>query len=99
MIVIDVSLTSVTLVAAAPPIITVAPAAKCVPVIVIAVPPSVVPELGLIAMTVRSVFDGPVGDFLSPHEKNAVATPTVSRLSTDATTMPPTGESLQEAKE
>ena len=48
----EVLLTTVTLVAAVPPRLTVAPAAKPVPVTVTAVPPLLVPELGEIALTV-----------------------------------------------
>jgi hypothetical protein len=50
--VIEVLLTTVTPVAAAAPNVTVAPAAKFVPVIVTAVPPAVEPLLGLILLTV-----------------------------------------------
>src|SRR5436190_1641213 len=50
--VIEVALVITTLVAAAPPIVTVAPATKLVPVIVRTVPPSVDPTAGLTAMTV-----------------------------------------------
>jgi hypothetical protein len=50
--VIVVLLTTTTLDAAAPPIVTVAPAAKFVPVIVTPVPPAVVPLFGEILVTV-----------------------------------------------
>lgn len=50
--VIEVALTTVTPVAAAPPIVTVAPAAKFVPVMVTRVPPAVGPLLGEIEDTV-----------------------------------------------
>jgi hypothetical protein len=50
--VIVVLFTTPTLVAAAPPNVTVAPAAKFVPVIVTAVPPSVDPLFGLTLLTV-----------------------------------------------
>jgi len=50
--VIDVLLTTVTLVAAVPPNVTVAPETKLVPVIVTAVPPLVEPELGEIVLIV-----------------------------------------------
>jgi hypothetical protein len=50
--VIDVLLTTTTLVAAALPNVTVAPAAKFVPVIVTAVPPVVGPLFGLTLVTV-----------------------------------------------
>src|SRR3989475_13016985 len=53
-----VALTTLTPVAGVPPTVTVAPAAKFVPVIVIAVPPAVGPEVGLTPDTV-----GPVGQF------------------------------------
>ena len=56
--VIDVLLTSVTPVAAVPPRLTVAPARKPVPVIVTAVPPLIVPELGVIEVTVGAGLDG-----------------------------------------
>src|SRR5437870_12844859 len=48
----EVLLTTLTLLAAVPPRLTVAPAAKPVPVRVTAVPPLLVPELGEIALTV-----------------------------------------------
>src|SRR3989441_12057276 len=47
-----VALTTLTPVAGVPPTVTVAPAAKFVPVIAIAVPPAVGPELGLTPLTV-----------------------------------------------
>ena len=50
--IIDVLFTTVTPVAAVPPKLTVAPARKFVPVMVTAVPPPVLPELGEIALTV-----------------------------------------------
>ena len=50
--VICVALTTTTLVAAAPPNITVAPAAKFAPVIVTAVPPAIGPPLGDTLLTV-----------------------------------------------
>ena len=50
--VIVVLFTTVTLVAAVPPNVTVAPAAKFVPVIVTAVPPAVVPLFGETLLTV-----------------------------------------------
>ena len=50
--VIEVLLTTVTPVAALPPIVTVAPAAKPVPVIVTAVPPLLEPEAGETPLTV-----------------------------------------------
>jgi hypothetical protein len=50
--VIEVLLTTTTFVAAAVPKVTVAPAAKFVPVIVTAVPPAVVPVFGDTAFTV-----------------------------------------------
>jgi hypothetical protein len=50
--VIDVLLTTFTLVAADPPNVTVAPETKFVPVMVTAVPPLVEPELGEIAVIV-----------------------------------------------
>jgi hypothetical protein len=50
--VIDVLLTTTTLVAAVLPNFTVAPATKLVPVIVTAVPPAVDPLLGLTLLTV-----------------------------------------------
>ncbi len=52
MAVIVVALTTFTLVAALPPTLTVAPALKLVPVIVIAVPPPVGPEVGDTLVTV-----------------------------------------------
>jgi hypothetical protein len=53
--VIVVLFVTTTLVAAAAPNITVAPAAKFVPVIVTAVPPAVVPLFGLTLVTVGAV--------------------------------------------
>ena len=50
--VMDVSLTTEKLVAATPPIVTPVAPVKLVPVIVIAVPPTVVPLLGVDAVTV-----------------------------------------------
>jgi hypothetical protein len=50
--VIDVLLTTVTPVAVPPPTLTVAPVKKFVPVMVTGVPPFVVPELGVIEVTV-----------------------------------------------
>ncbi len=50
--VIEVALTTITLVAATPPIVTVAPVVKPVPVSVTAVPPAAGPLTGLIAVTV-----------------------------------------------
>jgi hypothetical protein len=50
--VIWLALTTTTFVAAVPPNVTVAPLAKFVPLIVIAVPPPVVPLLGLTPVTV-----------------------------------------------
>ena len=47
-----VALTTLTPVAADPPTVAVAPAAKPVPVIVIGVPPAVGPDVGLTALTV-----------------------------------------------
>ena len=49
---IDVALAMVTAAADVPPSFTDAPARKPVPVIVTAVPPLVVPELGVMAVTV-----------------------------------------------
>jgi hypothetical protein len=53
-----VALTTVTAVAAAPPIVTVAPAAKFVPVIATEVPPLVGPAFGEIALTVGAAPEG-----------------------------------------
>ena len=50
--VIDVLLTTFTLVAAVPPNVTLAPAKNPVPVIVTDVPPAVVPDTGEMAVTV-----------------------------------------------
>jgi hypothetical protein len=50
--VIDVALTTVTLVAVLPPIVTEVAPVKFVPVMVTGVPPAVVPLLGEIAVTV-----------------------------------------------
>lgn len=55
--VIDVLFASITLVAGDPPMLTVAPVRKPVPVIVIPVPPLVVPVLGMIEVTVGAGFD------------------------------------------
>ena len=59
--VIDVLLTSVTPVEAVPPRLTVAPAKKPVPAIVIVVPPLMVPELGAIEVTVGAGLDEGLG--------------------------------------
>ena len=56
--VIEVADTKVTLVHAAPPTVTVAPARKLVPVIVIAVPPALVPELPETLDTVGAAASG-----------------------------------------
>jgi len=56
--VIDVADTTVTLVHAAPPTVTVAPDKKFVPVIVIAVPPALVPELPDTPDTVGAAANG-----------------------------------------
>ena len=56
--VIEVADTKVTLVHAAPPTVTVAPARKLVPVIVIAVPPALVPELPETPETVGAAASG-----------------------------------------
>jgi hypothetical protein len=53
--------TTTTFVAAAPPNVTVAPAAKFVPVIVTAVPPAVVPLFGVTLVTVGRVVPPPEG--------------------------------------
>ncbi len=58
--VIEVLLPTVTPVAAVPPIVTVAPARKPVPVIVTGVPPAVVPDVGEIELTVGAGFTGVV---------------------------------------
>jgi len=50
--VIEVPLTTFTPVAAVPPMVTVAPAKKPVPLMVTAVPPTVVPEVGETPVTV-----------------------------------------------
>ena len=55
---IEVLLISVTLVAALPPRLTLAPARKPVPVIVTAVPPLMVPDLGVIEVTVGAGLGG-----------------------------------------
>ena len=55
--VIEVALAMTTLVAAVPPIVTVAPAAKLVPVSVTAVPPAVGPEAGDTAVSVGAGVD------------------------------------------
>jgi hypothetical protein len=52
----EVELTTVTLVAAVPPMLTVAPLAKPVPVIVTDVPPLVLPEVGEIEVTVGALL-------------------------------------------
>jgi hypothetical protein len=57
--VIEVLLPTLTLVAAVPPSVTLAPLRKPVPVIVMDVPPDVVPELGDIAVTVGAAFGEP----------------------------------------
>jgi len=57
--VIVVLLVTVTPVATVPPNVTVAPDAKPVPVIVTAVPPLAVPELGAMPLNVGAGFDDP----------------------------------------
>ncbi len=54
--VIEMLLTTVTPVAAVPPIFTVAPVRKPVPVIVTGVPPFALPDVGLIELTVGAGF-------------------------------------------
>ena len=56
--VMEVPLTSITLVADVPPRLTVAPVRKPVPVMVIAVPPLVVPVVGVIEVTVGAGLGG-----------------------------------------
>ena len=56
--VIDVAETTVTDVQALPPTVTVAPAAKFVPVMVIAVPPAVLPVAGEMPVTVGAEIVG-----------------------------------------
>ena len=51
----DVLLVTLTLVAATPPKLTLAPAANPLPLMVTSVPPAVVPEFGDIALTVGDV--------------------------------------------
>src|SRR5438876_4374122 len=65
----EVLLTTVTFVAAVPPRLTVAPAAKPVPVTVTAVPPLLVSELGEIALTVGAeAREGCNSRATAPHE-------------------------------
>jgi hypothetical protein len=52
----EVAPTTFTFVAAVPPMVTVAPDKKPVPVIVTAVPPAVVPDAGEIPLTVGAGF-------------------------------------------
>ena len=59
---IEVLLTRVTPVAGVPPKLSVTPVRKLVPVIVTVVPPLVVPELGVINVTVGAGLDGEPGD-------------------------------------
>src|SRR5438445_7858527 len=72
----EVLLTTVTLVAAVPPRLTVAPAAKPVPVRVTAVPPLLVPELGEIALTVGAGLERKKTRLNSSHSNTALATTT-----------------------
>ena len=60
--VIEVLLTRVTPVAGVPPKLSVTPVRKPVPVTVTVVPPLVVPELGVISVTVGAGLDGEPGD-------------------------------------
>jgi hypothetical protein len=53
----EVLLTTLTAVAEVVPNLTVAPERKPVPVIVTAVPPAVVPDVGVIPLTVGAGFD------------------------------------------
>jgi hypothetical protein len=68
--VIIVLLLTTTLVAAVPPNVTVAPAAKFVPVIVTAVPPAPGPLLGETLLTVTEVAD------IGPNIANEFCVPT-----------------------
>jgi hypothetical protein len=95
--VIVVPFTTSTFVAAAPPIVTVAPAAKFVPVIVTAVPPEVVPVLG---DTLATVGAGPVTAekvticmIQGPGQANvAVALLLPAVVTTSSSAMSPSGE-------
>jgi hypothetical protein len=75
--VIEVLLTSVTPVAAVPPRLIVAPARKPVPVTVTAVPPLIVPELGVIEVMVGAGLGEGLGELglivppPQPDKKNA----------------------------
>lgn len=60
--VIDVLFTRVTPVAAVPPKLTVAPVRKPAPVMVTVVPPMVVPELGVIRVTLGAGLDVGLGE-------------------------------------
>jgi len=69
--VIDVLFTMVTPVAAVPPKLSVTPARKPVPVMVTVVPPLVVPELGVIKVTVGVGLDvglGGLGEVVPPPQ-------------------------------
>ena len=96
--VIDVGLTTVTLVAAAPPMVTVAPVANWVPVMVIDVPPTSVPLLGLMLVIVGAkVLDAPkvywsadeVAVLLKPTMNTTVSTVPADSAGVVATTWVP----------
>ena len=61
-----VALRTLTPVAGVPPTLTVAPAAKLVPVIAIGVPPAVGPEVGLTAVTVGGATAGQFANLKVP---------------------------------
>ena len=65
--VICVPLTTTTLVAAAAPSVTVAPAAKFVPAIVTAVPPAVDPLFGATLLTVGATTSAPLNGTITPN--------------------------------
>ena len=72
--VIDVAETTLTLVHAEPPTVTVEPLAKYAPVIVIAVPPAVEPEIGDTAVTVGGGVTFPEYFLIAPPMKVVYAT-------------------------
>ena len=66
--VIDVLFTRVTPVAAVPPKLTVTPVRKPVPLMVTVVPPPVVPELGVVKVTVGAGLEGEFGVVVPPPQ-------------------------------
>jgi hypothetical protein len=75
----EVADSTTTFVAATPPIVTDAPAAKFAPPIRTAVPPAADPELGLMDETAGEAGDGPMGGS-PPHDASAAASTTIPKV-------------------